>query len=170
MLTLAVLLALIAAILVGVAKRHKGPPKNRMHTLLVDPIILIVSGIIMTVIGLALRRPKNGRAFRKRSKLLKISTIAFMLLFWTGVALYYFGVLPGPYGTPGNDFAWNGYIDLLGLRVMDTSVPTYHSWWKNLIALGLAFSQPFFLWVGYRLGYVIGGFQDLDLWTRKPNK
>lgn len=168
MLILAILLALVVAIIVGVTKRHKDLPHGQLHTLLVDPIILIVSGILITVIGLALRRPKDGYSFRKRSKLLQRSAIVFMFLFWIGVALYYFGAMDGPYGTPGNDFAWNGYIDLLGLKVMDTSAPTYHSWWKNLIALSLALTQPFFLWVGYRLGYVIGGFQDLDLWTRKP--
>jgi hypothetical protein len=170
MLTFIVLLALVLAMILGVATRHKGPPNNRLPTLLVDPIILIVSGLVMVVTGLAVKRPKDGHAFRNRRQLLRAIAIMFMILFWVGVALYYFGVLDGPYGTPGNDFAWNGYIDLLGLRVMDTSTPTYNSWWKNLIALSLALSQPFFLWIGYRLGYVIGGFQDLDLWTRKPSK
>lgn len=174
------ILSLIVLELLSLLQSRKQSRDIMLPTLLVDPLILIVSAIVMTllaVLGLVFRfrkwkltiiKPvpiKDGPAFRKRKTLLKKCLIVFFVLFELGVAGYYFGFLSSPYGTPGNDFAWNGYLDLLGLKVMDASAPTYNCWWKNAIAVLLFAVQPFFFWLGYRLGFTLGGFRDLSLWT-----
>lgn len=154
------------ALLCGLAMRQKPQSGTVLHTLIFDPLILLVSGLALVFTLLRIKPAKNGIDFRKRRTAIRVAAVAFMLAFWTGAAMYYFGILEGPYGTPGNDFAWNGYLDLLGLKVMDTSTPTYNSWWKNALALLLFAIQPAFFWLGYRLGFTIGGFRDFSLWTR----
>ncbi len=154
------------ALLCGVAMRQKPQSGVTLRTLLVDPLILIVSGLALVIAFLRISPAKNGAEFRRRRAIIKVVSTVFMLAFWCGAAMYYFGVLDGPYGTPGNDFAWNGYIDKLGLRIMDTATPTYYSWWKNIIALVLFAIQPVFFWLGYRFGFTLGGFRDFSLWTK----
>ncbi|MBI2099226.1 hypothetical protein HYT45_02290 [Candidatus Uhrbacteria bacterium] len=154
------------ALLCGLAMRQEPQKGTVLNTLVFDPLILIVSGLALVFALLRIAPAKNGPAFRKRRTVIRIVCLGFMVAFWTGAAMYYFGVLESPYHTPGNDFAWNGYLDLLGLKVMDTDTPTYYSWWKNIIALLLFAVQPAFFWLGYRLGFTIGGFRDFSLWTR----
>lgn len=165
MITVAIFFFLFA-LLCGLAMRQDPQKGIVLHTLIFDPLFLLVSGLAIVFTLLRIRPVKNGTEFRKRRTAIRFAVGVFMLAFWTGAAMYYFGVLDGPYGTPGNDFAWNGYLDMLGLKVMDTSSPTYYSWWKNAIALALFAIQPAFLWLGYRLGFTIGGFRDFSLWTR----
>lgn len=150
----------------GLAMRQEPQKGMVLHTLIFDPLILIVSGLALVIAMLRISPAKTGAEFRKRRTVIRIVCLGFMLAFWTGAAMYYFGILEGPYHTPGNDFAWNGYLDLLGLKVMDTATPTYYSWWKNALALLLFAVQPIFFGLGYRLGFTIGGFRDFSLWTR----
>lgn len=152
-------------VLCGLALRQKPQKGIVLHTLIIDPLILIVSGLALVFAVLRLSPAKNQAEFQRKRAIIRTVCLGFMTAFWVGAALYYFGVLDGPYGTLGNDFAWNGYLDLLGLKVMDTNAPTYNCWWKNAIALLLFAVQPFFFWLGYRLGFTLGGFRDLSLWT-----
>ncbi len=151
------------------SEREKSQKGVVLRTLLIDPLFLIIAGFLLVIPFLRISPPKNGSRFRKRRAIIRVVCTIFMLAFWTGAAMYYFGVLDGPYGTPGNDFAWNGYIDKLGLRIMDASTPTYYSWWKNAVALLLFAVQPILFWLIYRLGFTISGYKDLPLWT-KPKR
>lgn len=140
-----------------------------LRTLIFDPLFILIAGFLLVFLVLRILPPKDAAAFRKRRNIIKVLCTGFILCFMTGAAMYYFGVLEGPYHTPGNDFAWNGYLDLLGLKVMNASTPTYYSWWKNAIALLLFAVQPLLFWLIYRLGFTIGGYRDLPLWT-KPKR
>lgn len=162
----------------------------RLNTLLVDPLILLASGLTFVYFGLGgkvkigkwqlqlFKIPEGAAAFRTRRRAIRVVSLIFLLFFWTGVAGYYFNLIDGFsfswndgfYKTPGNDFAWNGYLDWFGLKIMDASTPTYNYWWKNLLASGLVLIQPMAFWLGYRLGFVTAGFQVFPhLWTRKKN-
>lgn len=114
------------------------------QTFIVDPPLLIVFGAIAIFLA---------------TKVFKKIKLAFWLCFIVQLALWGLGTLMyfdyPPLASKGldNDFMWNGYIDKLGLVVVNKDqVPTYNSPLMNFLAILGWLSQPLFLYLGVKLG------------------
>lgn len=126
-----------------------------MLTFVVDPPTMLIAGVVFAGVGAKWIRPRLAEGSWLRRNVVFLLCAAFQLVFWTLGPLMYFDV---PYFAGrglGNDFMWNGY--LMGLKVVDTTVPTYHSPLWNAVAVLGWLVQPLFLWLGVQLGYMLFG-------------
>ena len=153
-------------------KRDEGT-KGRLYTFVVDPLTMLVIGIVATL--LALVKGKGTRLswkqFQRRKLILDLFLLGFLAVFWTLEVLTYFDVMGHPFdpAKTGNDFMWNGYLDWLIGPIVDTTVPTYRSIPMNILAAALLMLQLPCLLLGRRLGFMTAYFNDLDNWSRpKP--
>ena len=139
------------------ASASRAPSKSRagvlLPTFIVDPPTMLVAGIAFVFLTVRFIMPRTGRATGR--KVLFGLCAAFQLFFWVLGPMMYFDVPFFAEQGLGNDFMWNGY--LLGFKLVDTTVPTYHSCgWNALAVLGWLV-QPLFLWLGVQAGYILFG-------------
>ena len=133
--------------------------QTALHTFLVDPPTMLVVGTLITFVGLLLGRgATDPETVAKRRKRVDWALGIFFVGFWCAELLSYFDVMSNPYdpAKSGNDFMWNGYVDLLGWTPFHFAAPTYHYWWGWAILPAMAAVQWLFLRLGRRVGYALG--------------
>ncbi len=140
---------------------------ERLYTFIVDPPTMFLVALLSAIIGLRSKKgtTRTQEQFRKRRRIIDGALAIFTVAFWTSEALSYFNVLGHPFNhaKSGNDFMWNGYLPW---HLVDTSTPTYHSVWMNLLALALLALQLGALVVGRHMGYQAAYYNNLDHWSR----
>lgn len=122
-------------------------------TFVVDPPTMLIAGACFVFVSVRFLMRRFGRPAGRR--MLFALCAVFQLVFWVLGPMMYFDHSFFASRGLGNDFMWNGY--LLGARVVDTTVPTYHSPLWNAVAVLSWLVQPLFLWLGVQLGYILFG-------------
>ena len=155
------------------AAKRRGGGAGRLYTFLVDPLTLLVVVLVSTLLFLVKGKGKRltRRQFQKRKLALDLWLFGFLGFFWTLQVLTYFNVMGHPFdpSKTGNDFMWNGYVDMVIGSVVDTSIPTFRSVPMTMLAVVLMMLQLPCLLLGRRLGFMTAFFNDLDNWSR-PRK
>jgi hypothetical protein len=126
------------------------------YTFIVDPPTMFLVGMLCTMAGLFTRKGRKLTRDECRARMTGVDRAlsAFFVVFWINEILAYFDVMKHPYDAAktGNDFMWNGYVDLLGWHPFHWSQATYHYWWSYPLLVTMAVVQ----WYCLRLGRVIG--------------
>jgi len=161
------------ALIIGyVSVRARDPHAGgmRLYTFIVDPLTMFLVGFVTVLVTFrrGKGKPRLGwERYLRRKRILNVLFTVFLTVFWTLEILTYFNVLPYPFdpSRTGNDFMWNGYLDLFIGRIVDTTVPTYKSVGMNILALFLLILQFAMLRIGRWFGHMTSYFNDLDNWT-----
>ncbi len=145
------------------------------YTFIVDPPTMFLVGMLGTMAGLFTRKGRTltQAQFRARKAWIDRALTLFFAAFWVNELLAYFNVMKHPYDAAktGNDFMWNGYVDLLGWHPFHWSQATYHYWWSFPLLAGMAVVQWYCLRAGRVIGYMNGYFGNLNNWsTPKPGQ
>lgn len=152
------------------------PREVSLYTFFVDPLVpCLLFGFLIARLSLITRSgAKLGSAAFKRRKLIVSIVLWCLFAAWVGGAEVpaYFNLIGHPFdhARTGNDFMWNGYVEWIFGRIVDTTVPTYKSLGMNLLALALLFVQAGALRFGSQLAYMTAFFDDLTRWTRRPKR
>jgi hypothetical protein len=152
------------------------PAPVRLYTFFVDPLLpcLLVGFAIARLSLITKKGTKLGyAAFKKRKRVVGIALWSLFGLWVLGAELpAYFNLIPHPFdhARTGNDFMWNGYVEWLFGRIVDTTVPTYKSFGMNVLALALLGVQAGCVWFGSQLAYMTAFFDDMDRWTKPAKK
>ncbi len=152
------------------------PAEMRLYTFFVDPLLpCLLFGFLIARLSLITGKGKklDYESFRKRKRVVSAVLWSLFLLWVVGAEVpAYFNLIPHPFdGTrTGNDFMWNGYVEWLFGRIVDTTVPTYKSLGMNLLAVALLAVQAGAVWFGSQLAYMTAFFDDLNRWSRPKPK
>lgn len=129
-----------------------------LKTFIVDPPTMFVVGALAVVLGM---RTRKGRVlalqeFRTRRKWIDRLLLLFFAGFWCMELSSYFDLMAHPYDVTktGNDFMWNGYVDLFGWIPFHFDQPTYHYWWSLPLLLAMMYVQWMCLRAGRAIGYM----------------
>jgi len=118
----------------------------------VDPLLLIISGLILTWISVRFIARLWGRKYIRELSLL------LLIIFYLVSGLYYFNQLPAPFGyTSGNQFMWQFGFNLG--ETIGVTLPSYQPLTSshNLLAMFIFLLYPLFLRLGIELGYILFG-------------
>jgi hypothetical protein len=140
------------------------------HTFIVDPPTMFVVGLLGTMLGLATRKGRRltQAQFRSRKTWIDRLLTVFFCGFWCMELLSYFDVMKHPYDrtSTGNEFMWNGYVDLLGWHPFHFAQPTYYYWWTWVLIPAMVVVQWYSLRAGRALGYLFGFTSNESNWSR----
>lgn len=156
------LLYLIAAG-TGFAQRMHEAQKRQgrtAHTFIVDPPTMFLVGMLGAMAGLLTRKGRKlmHAQLRVRKTWIDRALTVFFVGFWCMELLSYFDVMKHPYDAAktGNDFMWNGYVDLLGWQPFLWPQATYHYWWSFPLLAAMIAVQWCCLRAGRAVGYMSG--------------